>query len=329
MSNSFVDGILSGSNKRALPIITYPALQFTGSSILETLTNAEKLAELSIEAAKRTDCAAAMCVMDLSVEAEAFGAELSFEENSVPAVSGCLVESFDDAKALAVPDVRAKRCGIFIDSVTLAKQKITDRPLFAGVCAPFSLCARLMGVTECMMCMFDEPETVHTVLAKCTEFLMNYVKALKDAGADGVLLAEPVAGLLSPDFESEFSAPYTKKLAETVKDDGFTVIYHNCGSVERMTDSIFANGCDCYHFGDGADMRALLEAAPAGKLVMGNISPLDCFVNGTPETMRAKVSELLAECKDFPNFVLSSGCDIPANAKWENIEAFFAAAKER
>ena len=329
MSNSFVDGILSGKNKKALPILTYPALEFTGSTIGETLTSAERIAALSIEAAKRTDSAAAMCVMDLSVEAEAFGAELSFEKNSVPAVSGCLVKDYDDAKALRVPDARAARCGLFIDAVPLIKKEVTDRPVFADCCAPFSLCSRLTGVTECMMLMFDEPEAVHTVLEKCTEFLICYVKEFKNAGADGVLLAEPVAGLLSPDFEEEFSAPYTKKLADAVRDDNFTVIYHNCGAVEKMTDSIYANGCDCYHFGDGADMKALLEAAPADKLVMGNISPLDFFVNGTPETMREKVSALLDECRAFPNFVLSSGCDIPANAKWENIGAFFEAAKER
>ena len=29
----------------------------------------------------------------------------------------------------------------------------------------------------------------------------------------------------------------------------------------------------------------------------------------------------------YPNFVISGGCDIPPQSSWENIDAFFAAAK--
>ena len=34
-----------------------------------------------------------------------------------------------------------------------------------------------------------------------------------------------------------------------------------------------------------------------------------------------------ARCK-YPNFVISSGCDIPPASKWENIDAFFKAVDE-
>ena len=35
--------------------------------------------------------------------------------------------------------------------------------------------------------------------------------------------------------------------------------------------------------------------------------------------------KLLEQCGHYPNFLISSGCDIPFHAKWENIQAFFAA----
>ena len=62
--------------------------------------------------------------------------------------------------------------------------------------------------------------------------------------------------------------------------------------------------------------------------LIGNISPSDCFVKGTPESMTKAVKELKAKCAEFDNFVLSSGCDIPPTAKIENADAFFAAAKD-
>ena len=41
--------------------------------------------------------------------------------------------------------------------------------------------------------------------------------------------------------------------------------------------------------------------------------------------MTEAVHTLVERCKAYPNFVLSSGCDIPPDAKWENIRAFFTA----
>lgn len=45
--------------------------------------------------------------------------------------------------------------------------------------------------------------------------------------------------------------------------------------------------------------------------------------------MRAEVLSLMGDlCGKYPNFVISSGCDIPAAAKWENIDAYFSAVSE-
>lgn len=324
-----VKDLLSGKCKKPVPILSYPAAQFVSDDIEALSKSSELQARVVKSAADRCPGGAAVTLMDLSVEAECFGAEIIFSKSAVPAVKEALIKTAADAEKLEIPAVGSARSGIFIDTVKKAKQLITDRPLLAGAAAPFSLAARLIDVTEIMFMCFDEPEAVHTVLKKCTEFLIGYVKALKEAGADGIILAEPVAGLLSPELEEEFSAPYTKQLVNAVKDDGFAVIYHNCGqSVSRMTDSVFSNGCDAYHFGNAVDLKEMLAAAPADKLIMGNLDPVALFKDGTPGEMKKAVKDLLCECAGYDNFLLSSGCDIPANAKWENIDAFFAAAKE-
>ena len=60
----------------------------------------------------------------------------------------------------------------------------------------------------------------------------------KEAGADGIVMAEPLAGLLSPALAEEFSAPYVKRIVEALQTDDFLVIYHNCGnSTIQMIDS--------------------------------------------------------------------------------------------
>ena len=46
-----------------------------------------------------------------------------------------------------------------------------------------------------------------------------------------LIIAEPAAGLLSPEQCAEFSSPYVKKVVDAVQDDNFMVILHNCGNM--------------------------------------------------------------------------------------------------
>lgn len=212
-----------------------------------TVEQLVKSAELQAQAmqivAQDTDTLAAVSLMDLSVEAEAFGANVRFSPDEVPAVTGQLVADEDDAEALQIPDLDQGRARICAEGIRLAKERITDKPVLAGMIGPYSLAGRLMDVTEIMYICFDEPETVHMVLDKATEYLIRYGQSLKDAGADGIMMAEPLAGILSPDMAAEFSVPYVKRIIEALQDDEFAVLYHNCGnSVSSMLEEIFSHG---------------------------------------------------------------------------------------
>ena len=312
--------------KRALPILSFPATQKMGVTVEELVKSAPLQAEAMALIARETNTLAAISLMDLSVEAEAFGAQVRFSAEEIPAIIGQLVSDEDEADALEVPGLDAGRIGIFVDAVKLAREKITDKPLLAGMIGPYSLAGRLMDVTEIMYTCYDEPETVHKVLEKATQFLISYGAAMKEAGADGVMMAEPLAGILNPDMAEEFSMPYVKRIIEALQTDDFAVIYHNCGnSVPSMLEGIFEQGAAAYHFGNAVDMGAVMKAAPADVLCMGNIDPASQFANGTPESMTAAVKDLMDRCGQYSNFVPSSGCDIPAHSRWENIEAFFKA----
>lgn len=315
--------------KKALPILSFPSVQLLGVSVKELISDSEMQAKGMCMVAERTDAAASVSLMDLSVEAEAFGATVITSEDEVPTVKGRLVTSEEEAKALKVPPIGAARTGVYIEAIEKAVKRITDRPVFAGVIGPFSLAARLLDVTEIMMDCYDEPDMVHIVLQKATDFLIEYCKAYKAAGADGIVMAEPVAGLLSPSLEEEFSSPYVKQIVDSVQDDSFLVIYHNCGdNTLKMTDSILSTGSAAYHFGNAIDMKQMMEKFPQDTVVMGNVDPAGEFFGGTPISVRAATLAVMEACSEFPNFVISSGCDIPPLSPWENIDAFFATVEE-
>jgi uroporphyrinogen decarboxylase len=317
------------ASKKALPILSFPCVSLLDITVRELISDSELQAKGMLAVSEKCDAAAAISFMDLSVEAECFGASVRFSDEEVPTVVGRIINDEDEANALEIPAVGSARSGIYVDAIRKASEMITDRPVLAGMIGPFSLAARLFDVSEIMMDCYDDPDMVHTVLEKVTEFLINYAKAYKEAGADGIMLAEPVSGLLSPMLEAEFSAPYVKKIVDAVKDDEFAFIYHNCGdNTPRMLDSILSTGSSAYHFGNAIDMKNMVESVPSDVIVMGNVDPAGILRLGNPETVRSATLELLEKCASHKNFVISSGCDIPPMTPWDNISAFFDAINE-
>jgi len=169
---------------------------------------------------------------------------------------------------------------------------------------------------------------VHCVLEKTTEFLINYAKAYKEAGVNGIIIAEPAAGLLSPDMCEEFSSKYVKQIVDTVQSDDFMVILHNCGNTVNLVPSLLGTGAMGLHFGNAIDMMDVLPQIPRNILAFGNIDPAGTFKNGSVDDMISKTKTLLDRTADYDNYVLSSGCDVPPGTPIENVEAFYATLKE-
>ena len=323
--------------KQATPILSFPSVQLLGVSVRELIASSDLQAKGMKAVADRTPNAGlAVSLMDLSVEAECFGAGIRISDDEVPTVDRPVLPIEDDedermakAEAMAVPEVGAGRTSIYIGAIEKAVEMITDRPVFAGVIGPFSLAGRLLDVTSAMVYCYDEPDMVHIVLEKATAFLIKYILAYKAAGASGVMIAEPLAGLLSPTLAQEFSGDYCKKIVDAVQDETFAVIYHNCGDTAAITlDSILSRGAAAYHFGNAVDMAEILAKVPADLICMGNVDPAREFRNGTTASIREATLDVMNRCCKHQNFIISSGCDIPPLSSWENIDAFYKAVDE-
>lgn len=316
---------LDAPTKKAIPILSFPGVQMIGHTVNELVKDGHLQALCMEVIAKRYPTGASVSLMDLSVEAEAFGAEVLYSEDEVPTMYGALIEDEEAAEALQVPKIGTARTGEYIKGVKEAKELISDRPVLAGIIGPYSLAGRLLDMTEIMILCFEEPEMVETVLEKVTAFLIEYAKAFKEAGADGIVMAEPAAGLLSPILIEEFSNPYVQKVKEAVEDENFLFVYHNCGNITPIIGKIKEIDAKAYSVGNAVDMEDALRGLQKESMILGNIDPVGVIWNGTPEKVKKETLELLERCSKHPNFVISSGCDIPPATPLENLDAFFEA----
>lgn len=319
----------SAKVKKPLPVLSFPCIQLMGITVKDLISDSDTQARGMKLIADKCDCAASVSLMDLSLEAECFGSTIKFSDGEVPTVTGSIISGMESAQALEIPPIGSGRTSVYLKAAEKAVQMITDRPVLGGTIGPFSLAGRLTGVSEAMINCYEEPEMMHLVLSKAADFLIAYINEYKKTGVNGVVMAEPVTGMLSPDLARDFSEPYMRKIINTVKEENFIVVYHNCGNAAiKMIDSILNTGADAYHFGNAIDMAEMMPHIPENVIAMGNISPAEQFMGGTPQSIRKAALDILNQCGKYPHFIISSGCDIPPLSSWDNINAFFAAVNE-
>lgn len=313
--------------EKTIPVLSFPSTQLLNIPIQDLISSPEVQAKGMLAIADRCAIGASLNMMDLSVEAEAFGAPIRVSDDEIPTVEKGVIDDITMVDEIVVPSVGAGRTGLYIEGVRRAKERITDLPVFCGVIGPYSLAGRLFDMTELMMECYDSPEEVHTLLSKATAFLKEYILAFKAVGADGVVMAEPAAGLLSPTLADEFSMPYVQEIFDAVNDEDFVICYHNCGNAASdMMSSIAQLHADIFHFGNAVDLQRAMDAMSAEQLVMGNVDPV-LLRSGTPDEVRTAVRNVYEHFAHYPNFMISTGCDVPAAAKWENIDAYFETVK--
>jgi len=182
-------------------------------------------------------------------------------------------------------------------------------------------------MTEIMTSCLLEPETIHLLLEKCSALLVEHARRLKAAGTDGLIMAEPAAGLLSEELCDEFSSAYVRRAVEAVQAPGYLFVLHNCGNRGHVTRSMVSTGARALHFGNQADMLQALGAVPPDRLVLGNLDPAGLLKMGTPAAVRQAATALLRATAAHGNFILSSGCDTPPGVPPANLEALFEAVQ--
>lgn len=326
--NQWIKDALEGKIRQAIPIMTHPGIELCGKTVKEAVTDGTVHAEAICRLNEKYPASASTSIMDLTVEAEAFGAEIDFPDDDIPNVVRPLVSDMESIKRLSLPSLDKGRIPEYLKANRLVAESITDKPVFAGCIGPFSLAARLYGMSEIMIAMFVDPDAVRLLLDKCCDFILNYCRAIKETGVDGVIMADPVAGLISNDDCEIYSSPYILRIAQEVQDENFLLILHNCGNGGHCTEAMLHSGAGALHFGNKIDMLDALNHTPGDMMIMGNLDPVGLFKQASADAMYAATKNLLAETASYPNFVLSSGCDVPPHIPEDNIKAFYQALKD-
>lgn len=318
----FLDVVKHAGRRLNAPLIGFPGLPLTESTVRENLNDPALQAKTIKALHGRFPFDIVFPMMDLTVESEAFGAEIDWELDEMPSIRGILVSDMAQAEALKVPEIGVgNRLNNFVETCSLLRCAFPEKLVWGYVLGPFSISGRLIGMTEVALATKLEPELVHTVLRASTELLKNYIKALLDTGIDGVMILEPASSMLRADDANEFSNCYVKELVDVIRGAGKTSALHNCGNIDHLIEHLCATGIDALHVNVVCNMRDAYQRMPENVVLMGNIDPAGVLLNGSPEVVRRTACSILDQMSDFDRFVLSSGCDVPPGTSLDNVDA--------
>ncbi len=98
-------------------------------------------------------------------------------------------------------------------------------------------------------------------------------------------------------------------------------VIHICGNTSHLLDLILSCGMEGLSLDQVMDIPAVMKKIPENIVVFGNIDPLDVMLEMDAAGVARKTSDLLRAVEDYPNFIMSTGCDCVLETPFENLEA--------
>lgn len=321
--------VLDFPGRLALPIASYAGLEITGESVEDLFSIPGSQFKSVMALADRYRMPVLVTAIDPTAEAEAYGCEIAFADREAPRIVGRLVTNAADAAGLPDPVPGDARTRVPIETAWRLTAEVGESvPVLGTMLGPFALASRLFGVEEALAAAAGEPETVETLLDNVTGFLCRYALEFRETGAWGVLVAEDVAGRLTPDGLGRLSAPFIKRIVKAVETADFAVVVQDGRAANAHLDALLGCGAGAYWLGPGVEMGAALGRVEPDTVLAGNLDPVAVFQKGTAQSVGEATRALLEATKGARSVIVSSGGDIPPGAPLANLNAFYRAVAE-
>ncbi|MCA9903432.1 MAG: hypothetical protein KC547_06220 [Anaerolineae bacterium] len=205
-----------------------------------------QLDEIEAHQALQGDFVPSLCpTLGLVGIPSAFGCEVVWWENDLPAVHPVVADEAQAVYALPTPTVRDGELGRMLDYTRYFIEQTDGRyPLrMSDIQGPLDSAALIMGHNNFLMAMYTDPDAVHHLLQQVTDLTIAFVTAQRDLALSlgcefvpsmfqpwmpdglGVSISNDECVMISAEMHDEFHVPYLNQLSEA-----FGGVYlHSCG----------------------------------------------------------------------------------------------------
>jgi uroporphyrinogen decarboxylase len=319
-----IDIVNASPRRLVVPLAGYPGAQLTKSTIKQNEFNAELQARSLYKLIERTQPDMAFPMMDLSIEAGSLGLPVRFPLEESATVEWHPVQTVADLDQYKVIEpLYDGRVWVFVETVKLLSSWV-NIPIGAYVIGPFTLAGLMMGATNIAMATVDSPDVVGATVNFCEQVVIQYAKALQEAGAQAICILDPTAVILSPKAFWQFAG---RSLENVIRHLNKPTILHVCGNTNHLIEQFCDTGVQGLSLDYAVSLPELAPKVPEDIVLIGNVDPVRVMLQGTRGDVVKATTELMEAMQDYPNFLVSTGCDLPAETPMENIIALVETVK--
>ncbi|MDR3675450.1 MAG: uroporphyrinogen decarboxylase family protein, partial [Acidobacteriota bacterium] len=268
----------------------------------------------------------------MAIEPSAMGGKVRFPADQTPSESPMLFR-LEDLDQLAEVDPQVDGLmPVALRQYRAQKRRITDAgytiPMVAAR-GPLALAVFFRGLTPFMMDITDNPAGVHKLLAYTTNVAIEWLKAQAEAVGDsveGILVLDDIVGFLSRKHYQEFAHPYLQEVFSSFP-SSWVKVYHNDARIDPFLEDLPDAGFDVLNWTHKLEINEVRKKTAGRICLMGNVSPLDIGVRGTPAEVKAATLDLLQNTSR-EGLILSLGGGVSPGMPGANIHAMIEAVTE-
>jgi len=321
-------------NRRLIaPLVGFPGCKLTNTTLKVAQQNHGVHFECISALVELLQPDVAFMLMDLSVEANALGLPVRFPVDESSSVEHHPVESLDKLEHYSrINILHDARIHSYIKTMEMMSLGLGKDVLkCAYVIGPVTFAGLLETAERVAIDSMLEPERLNILCSFATKIIQEYAHAMINAGAEIICILEPTASILRPKEFEKFSGSYVRYIIESYKYSNIETIYHTCGNTMHLMEQMAATGVAAVSLDSpetGIDMAKAPAMVPENVIVVGNVSPTHVIKDGSVEMVRQVTTDLLEKMRPYPNFLLSTACDVPPEAPVENLKAFMQAGRD-
>ncbi|WP_088225104.1 uroporphyrinogen decarboxylase family protein [Desulfosporosinus sp. FKB] len=303
-----------------------------GCKISEFNSNARLIAAAQVASYRRFGYDGVRIFTDLFPWAEAMGAKINFPVDNTADLAAPALGDLSDINRLEAADpYKDGRLPVHIEAMKYLIEELGDEvPCAGGIVGPFTNAFFLLGIERMSKLFFTNPEVIHRACEVSLETCIRYAQAIIDVGLTPTI-SEPMSSctIVGPRHFREFGEPYIKKLVHYITNQGNPVTMHICGKTEKIWEDIVAMGIAGFSVDNVVDLQKCKEQVGDRVKILGHVDPSAVMYAGTPADVRAAVIKCVQQAWDSPKgYVIMSGCSLPVETPFTNIEAMMETARE-
>ncbi len=225
----------------------------------------------------------------------------------------------------AVGDVISLHQPAWMDRV---KARAEDFCIFGSVCEPFEMIWRILGTTNVLTMIAEEPDKVARFVERLGDFLVGIVRG-QVAAARGILSGIFIWGdvaydhgmFFSPDYWRGAFKPQLKRICAEIHAAGLKAVYHGCGNASAIFEDLIGAGvdaCQPLEAKSGLEVVGLKRRFGGRWAFMGNLD-VRVMAKGDREDIRREVLRKLNAAKGG-GYIPQSDHSIPENVSPESYD---------